>query len=190
MQDFTQIISTLHLTSSRLCIRRFNQQDLALQIEHETNPDIMRYIADIVDINATTEKINNLIAPWSGKEGDWAGFAVTLKDESDAMGMVCFRFDSFEFMRVEVGYRFHPQYQGKGYCLEAMRAFMSFLFYQLNVRKASAYCVDANAASEHMMKKLGMQKEAVLRAHSTLGGIWYDELVYGVFKQEFEQSLL
>jgi RimJ/RimL family protein N-acetyltransferase len=99
--------------------------------------------------------------------------------------MVCCNIESLQFKRVEIGYRFDPAFQGKGYAHEAVSCFVDFLFNDVKAHKITAYCVAENTGSYRLMEKIGMQREACLRKHSTLAGKWHDELVYGMFKSEF-----
>ena len=59
-----------------------------------------------------------------------------------------------------------------------------FLFGVGGVAKVLAFCVADNRPSFRLMEKLGMRREGQLRRHSMLGGVWHDELVYGLFERE------
>lgn len=55
----------------------------------------------------------------------------------------------------------HEHYQGKGYALEAARAFFDYLFSQKGARRIYAYTEDYNLASQRLCEKLGMRREGV-----------------------------
>ena len=52
-------------------------------------------------------------------------------------------------------------YQGKGYALEAARAFFDYLFTQKGARRIYAYTEDYNIASQRLCEKLGMRREGL-----------------------------
>lgn len=47
-------------------------------------------------------------------------------------------------------------------------------------------CSGNNRASENIMKKLGMQKEGILRMVRYKDGRWDDEIKYGLLRKEWE----
>ncbi|TKB47147.1 GNAT family N-acetyltransferase [Thalassotalea mangrovi] len=173
--------------TARLQIRNFQATDLATELSHNKDPRIMRYIADIEDDAALASKVKDFLKPWQCDDGNWLGLAVCLPGVDEFIGMVCLRFESLEYRRVEIGYRFHPDHQGKGYAKEAVSQLLDWLFNDCQVEKVVAYCVQENQSSFRLMEKLGMQREGCLRQHSTLGGRWHDELVYGLLHQEWHK---
>lgn len=58
---------------------------------------------------------------------------------------------------VEVGYKLHQKYWGKGYATELANAFIKWGFAQLNLTKIVACCFPENAASSKVMLKAGMK---------------------------------
>ncbi|WP_394175774.1 GNAT family N-acetyltransferase [Thalassotalea litorea] len=171
-----------------LHIRNFQADDLAVELTHNKDPRIMRYIADIEDDATLEKKVREFMEPWQCDEKTWLGLAVCLRDEQTFIGIVCLRVDSLEYGRVEIGYRLHPDYHGKGYALEAAKKLVDWLFLEAQANKILAYCVTENHPSFGLMEKLGMQKEACLRQHSTLNGRWHDEFIYGLLKTEWQSQ--
>lgn len=178
-------LNQCHWQTERLVIRNFIESDLATELAHNKDPRIMQYIADIEDDAALEQKVKDFLKPWQCEDGNWLGLAVCAEDQAEFIGMVCLRFESLEFGRVEIGYRFHPDHHGKGYAFEAVKGLIDWIFNQCQAQKVLAYCVKDNVASYRLMEKLGMQQEGCLRQHSTLGGVWHDELVYGLLAKEW-----
>ncbi|MGI6641075.1 MAG: GNAT family N-acetyltransferase [Limnochordia bacterium] len=85
----------------------------------------------------------------------------------------------------EIGYWIGTDYWGQGYCTEASRAVLKYVFDELNLRKVYATHFSHNPASGRVMEKLGMQKEGVLRQHITKWGQSYDLVYYGILREEF-----
>ena len=179
-QVLAEVISSLNHSTERLILRRFNEADIPLEMEHERNPEIMKYISDIDYSDALEDSVREFIGPWTADEGEWTSLAVSLPERTDFIGMVCLRFESVEYSRIEIGYRFHPDYHGNGYAFESVKALLELVIKTIKVNKFLAYCVAENDASSRLMKKLDMEQEGLLRRHSTLNGQWHDEMVFGL----------
>ncbi len=184
VEELVARVPLLRLTTERLEVRRFEERYVAEAIEHELDPRIMRLVRDIGTREAAIEKAGGMVAPWRGGEGEWVGFAVTLRGGQAMLGLVSFRIVSFDNQSAELGYRLHPDHQRRGYAPEACGALCDFLFDVGGIRKIIAYCTSDNRASYRVMEKLGMQREGCLRQHSKLGDAWPDELVYGLLRDE------
>jgi len=80
---------------------------------------------------------------------------------------------------IEVGYSVIKEYWGRGIATEAAQGWMEFGFNKFGLDRIVAVAVLANAASQHVMKKLGMTYEKT-ETH-------YGEecAFYGVSKNEF-----
>ena len=175
-----ETINNTYLKSERLSITKFNRQDIELNVQHEMNPEIMRYIRDPLTIEETRKKTLKCAKNWKGNEQEWALMAVRLLDSKIYIGMVCFRYESIENDTVEIGWRLGLEHHGKGYATEAANCFLDWIKSEIKPHKVTAYCVAENTASSNIMKKLGMQQEGCLREFSKLRGQWFDEDIYGI----------
>jgi RimJ/RimL family protein N-acetyltransferase len=173
-------VNQLNLKSERLSIKKFAECDVEFNVQHEMNPDIMRYISDPVSIEKSRKKTLSRAKPWNGEEQDWALFAVRLSNSNDYIGIVCLSYESIENDTVELGWRLGPEHHGKGYATEAALCLLDFIKTTIKPHKVVAYCVSENTGSSNIMSKLGMQQEACLREFCKLGGQWHDESIYGL----------
>lgn len=189
IDDLITLTPKLKLESDRLILNKITAKDFNTMVTHEQNEQLMRYIRPITSLKETQKKVRQCIDDWRGEEGQWLMLVVHLKPElnqsSKLIGMVCLNFESLEFKRVEIGYRFHTDFHGMGYAFEAAKCVSDFLFEQVNIHKLLAYCVAEHQGSYHLMEKLGMQREACLRQHTKLAdNEWHDELIYGLLAQD------
>ncbi len=74
------------------------------------------------------------------------------------IGDVGFKGRPNELGVVDIGYGIAACARGKGFATEAVSAMMSWAFSQPGVRRISAECLDDNAASIHILKKMGMRE--------------------------------
>lgn len=59
----------------------------------------------------------------------------------------------------EIGYHIAKKYTCNGYATEAVKAFLSYIMPQKNIRKVYGICVAENTASARVMEKCGFIKE-------------------------------
>ncbi len=116
-------------------------------------------------------------------------FAVVLKATGTIIGEAGFTIEASAEHggRADLGYFLLPAYWGQGYAAEATRLMLAFCFTVLKLHKVTAGCDAENTASEKVMKKCGMQREAYLRKHAMLDGVWHDRLVYAILVEEWAE---
>jgi len=91
----------------------------------------------------------------------------------------------FDWHGAIVGYWIGKEYRGKGYCTEALKAMIDYLFKEKKVYKISASHVTSNVASGKVMLNAGMKKEAELRGHYSVDGKPEDATVYCMFQADW-----
>ena len=85
----------------------------------------------------------------------------------------------------------HPDYQGKGYAYEAVRAYFDYLFHHKGARRIYAYTEDNNFPSQRLCEKLGMRREGLFLEYVTFvskpdGTPLYENTVqYAILKREW-----
>lgn len=180
-----QSINSLHIESDRLKLTKFSKADVDKNIQHESDPEIMKFIRDPLPPQEIQSKSKAMACDWSGQELDWCLIGLRLKTSNQYVGIVSFRYESIDNDTLEIGWRLHTDFHGFGYATEAAKTFLDFLISELNPHKVVAYCVSENKASSNIMKKLGMEQEACFREYSKLGGKWFDEDVYGLINPNY-----
>lgn len=60
---------------------------------------------------------------------------------------------------VEIGWRFFPDYWGKGYAVEAARRALAFAFLTLDLPEVTAFTTVGNLYSRGLMRRLGMTSD-------------------------------
>ena len=71
---------------------------------------------------------------------------------------------------------------------EAVSAVIDEAFRKLPIRKISAIAIAENVGSTRVMEKVGMQREALLRQHRVQRGQTFDEVHYGLLREEWERN--
>lgn len=177
--------------SARLTFREFAEEDYSRFCSVFTNGAVMRYayidqFQGPEDCRAYFEQVlrNNAAAAgrtafefavFSASGGSFIGFAdilIHMKNELGGIG--------------EIGYFLLPEAWGSGYATEIAAALTEFGFTALGLHRMEARCNANNAASENVMKKLGMVKEGELRQVRPKNGHWENELFYSILKEEWK----
>ncbi|MHB8423509.1 MAG: GNAT family N-acetyltransferase [Leptospirales bacterium] len=85
----------------------------------------------------------------------------------------------------EIGYYLERGSWKKGFATEIANALLQFGFDRLNLHRIMAMCFLENLASAHILEKVGMKKEGVLRQHRLNNGRWIDSSLYSILDQEW-----
>ncbi len=79
-------------------------------------------------------------------------------------------------------------YRGQGYAEDAVRLLLRYSFLEQRYQKCNSACVEGNRASIRLHQKLGFQEEGRRRRQWFLNGRYYDDLLFGLTREEFEQD--
>lgn len=177
------------ITTSRLLIRQFQEQDYISLFEYLSNPIIYRFEPGEP---ISLEKARVLTLERVPKTEFWA---VVLKDAQKLVGHLYFKqIDPKAFLTWELGYIFNPAFQGKGYATEAAYALIRYGFENLGIHRVIAHCNPENVASWRVLEKIGMKREGQFRKnvffHTAPDGspLWIDTYAYAILKEDIKAA--
>lgn len=90
-----------------------------------------------------------------------------------------------------VGWHLNPAYTGRGYAVEAARAYLAFLFEQKKARRIYAYVEENNLPSQRLCERLGMRREGLLREFAAFitdeqgRPLYENTLIYAILRTEW-----
>lgn len=174
------------LETERLLIREMVPDDFEAIYVLCSHPDTCRYIRPAMTPEAVHEHIGKRKMPWNFHKMDWCASSVEEKATGHVIGELTFKVVSLEEKRTEIGFRFHPDSQGKGYARESTRAVMNAIFKNLGMHKIFGQCDVLNVASSKLMESLGMRREGTMLKHNLNAGRWCDMHYYGILAEEWE----
>ncbi len=90
-------------------------------------------------------------------------FVVELKAENKVIGTVSIIETTYNYKIISIGYSFNPNYHNKGYATEALEVFLDFCFNTLKTERVEAKVLLNNEPSIKLLKKLGFNKDALLK---------------------------
>lgn len=79
---------------------------------------------------------------------------------------------------------------GKGYGSEATRLLIGHGFHTLNLNRIWLHVYEYNAAALHIYQKLGFQREGALRQDTYRDGRYWDTIVMGLLRPEWEEQFV
>ena len=87
----------------------------------------------------------------------------------------------------ETGTRIYAQSRGQGYGLEAKIIVLRYAFHELRFQKYNIRCLSDNEPMQAHAMRLGCQQEGRIRRHIYTQGRFYDELIFGLTREEFDE---
>ncbi|HEY5466485.1 MAG TPA: GNAT family protein [Clostridia bacterium] len=174
---------TLH--SERLLFREFQEADRPLLYQLLSDPVVMRYAYhDAYEAESEFQPYFDRILRNNGTvdRREEYKFAVFLASNHRFVGMCDLEIEQFGESggNAELGYFLAPVFWGCGYATEIARELLRFGFSVIGMHRVSARCHADNAASENVMKKIGMSREGVFSKARYKNGAWHDELRYAI----------
>jgi RimJ/RimL family protein N-acetyltransferase len=142
--------------TARLRLRMFRPEDLDELAALFADPEVMRYVADgkPAGREETRKALDSIIQHW--RRYGFGRWAVEDKTTRKFVGFGGLR---SLFGMPEVVYHFAPSHWGKGLATELGRASLRYGFETHRFARIVAIAKPENAASIHVMEKLGMRYE-------------------------------
>jgi RimJ/RimL family protein N-acetyltransferase len=147
------------LTTSRLRLRPWRDEDLAPFAAMNADPRVMAYFPAVLtraESDAAAARIRGGLA--ARGFGVWP---VELGDREPFIGVVGLSVPDFTAAFVpcvEVAWRLCARFWGQGYATEAARAAMTFGFSEVGLDEIVSFTATLNRPSQRVMERLGMRR--------------------------------
>lgn len=171
------------IPTPRLILRPFRETDGQALHAYLSLPEIYRYEPGAP---ISLEEARQLAVERSQSPDFWA---VTLKDTGVLVGHLYFaQNEPQEWLTWELGYIFHPAFQGRSYASEAAAALIRYGFAHWGIHRVVAHCNPENRASWRVMEKIGMRREGTFhqnvffQRNKNGEPIWQDTYEYAILQ--------
>jgi len=170
------------IETERLVLRRITNDDVNEVFELRSNPETMQYIPR--PLVKTTQDALDHIAVIEEKIvlNEGINWGITLKNNSELLGMIGFYRMQPENYRAEIGYMLSPKFHEKGFITEAVKRLITFGFDELKLHSIEAVIDPENFASEKVLQKTGFIKEAHLKECQFYDGRFIDKVIYSLLR--------
>ena len=106
-------------------------------------------------------------------------YLTTLEDRDTIIGTVSFsHIDRGAYRSCIIGYKLLPEYQKKGYALEAITRLISALFEEERFHRIEAFVLKENQASINLLTRIGFECEGIARSVIKLKDGFRDHMRY------------
>ncbi len=166
----------MQLETNRLIMRPFEERDAEGLFLLDSNPDVMKYVGGVVStkIEQSQQMIEFIQKQY--KENGVGRLAVIEKSTNTLIGWSGLKYLTSEINGMknvyELGYRFLPEYWGKGYATETARAALNYAFNEIKTDVVYAMAVTENTGSNRVLQKLGFEELGTFLDDSDLC-YWY-----------------
>ena len=149
-------MSNIIIQSERLLFREFTTNDAPLIYSLNIHPEVVQYVHElpVTDMASATENLQRILTQY--KEYGYGRWAVFTRDQNEFIGWCGLKYRP-ERKEMDLGYRFIPQYWGKGYATEAALATLRYGFETLQLARIHAMAHIENPRSLKVLEKIGMQ---------------------------------
>jgi len=179
----------MELITERLVLREFVEDDWQAVLAYQSDPLYLRYYSWT---GRTPEAVQQFVGMFIDNQRQQPRIkfqlAVVLKSSRQLIGNCGIRMDKAGAHEADIGYELSPQHWRQGYATEAARRMLEFGFSELHVHRIWSWCLAENTASAHVLEKLGMRLEGLLRDKEFFKGRYWDALVYGMLEQEHQKT--
>ena len=147
------------LTTARLRLRQWREDDLAPFAALNADPQVMEFFPKVLT-RAESDAVAGRIRDHFARHGFglWAGEAPGAADFVGFVGLAVPSFEAHFTPCVEIGWRLAREHWGHGYATEAATAALAFGFGDRALEEIVAFTVPANISSRRVMGRLGMRR--------------------------------
>ena len=142
----------------RLIIREFNLEDAQAVYDFNAPAEVNRYTGD-AGACASIEDARNIIKSiWLTEyaANGYGRWAVVLKETGAVIGFCGFKNET-RINAIDIGYRFHPDYWGKGFATESNQACIDYAKANMDLDTVYGDAMPDNVGSSNVLKKLGFE---------------------------------
>jgi len=173
------------IAAERVRLRWLTREDIDALFEIFSDDVAMRYwsAAPLADVDEAAGLLDEIHACFERRElFQWG---VALQDDDRVVGTCTLTRLDVENRRAEVGFALARAHWGNGYMREALAALIHWAFDDLELHRLEADVDPRNAASIHLLERLGFRKEGHLRERWLVCGEVQDSLIYGLLHRDW-----
>jgi len=173
------------LQLDRVRLRPIGREDAAALFAMYADPQTARYLPrpPLTDIAQAEEMVAKALAGY--EDGSSLQLAIERNSDRAFLGVcLLFRFDR-QSARAEIGYSLAREHWSRGYMAEALPALVDHGFGALGLNRLEADIDPRNAASARVLRRLGFQREGLLRERWIVAGEASDSEIFGLLRRDW-----
>ncbi len=146
--------------SDRLGFREWSMDDLIDFSALNADEEVMEHFPNVLTAEETRDFIDRLQKHY--KKYGHCYYATEVLETREFIGFIGLAHQVYEtefLPATDIGWRLKRSAWGKGYATEGAKRCLEYAFNDLKLNKVVSTCTQHNARSEHVMKKIGMEKK-------------------------------
>ena len=179
----------IYLATQRLILRDYCEDDFSEYYRLKSDPKTMYYLQDIqlFTKEEAYEDFCMVLEDMKKPDRKFYFMHIELKDSHEQVGSIGYTVTSNTPIGkiVHAGYFIYPEFWRKGYTTEAFKRVLEFAFLDNDVYRVTTGCLAENTASERVMQKCGLIKEAEHIDYEWHDGKMKTRLEYRLLKKEW-----
>lgn len=176
----------VEIKTDRLLLRSIKLNDAEAIFKYRSDAVSNQYQGWIpTTIDDVNDFIKNRVSLIIDMADTWYQFAIVKKDSGELIGDVGIHFIGSDNNQAELGCTLGKKHFGFGYATEALRETTNYLFNELNKHRIVTSIDPKNIKSIKLVERLGFRKEAHFKESILIDGVWVDDLVYAILKDEW-----
>lgn len=175
----------VRIETPRLILREFQITDYEAVHFYGSDPEITKFMPwGPNSVTDTRAFLTRKFKEQSEMPRLKCDLAITCKTTGELFGACGVMTQNEQAQTAFLGYVMKKSAHGKGYATEFARAVIEYAFKHMNLYRIEATCDAENKASFNVMKKIGMQQEALLRGNLVYKNRRRDTIVCSILKNE------
>jgi len=166
------------LQGKNVNLRVVEKEDLPLWAEWNNNPEFRGEYTPLPQESKT-----ELVKRYDNLTPDSKWFFIEKKDGTKIGGIIHFPVGKL----LEIGFALTPSERGKGYCTEAVKIMVDYLFASKEIVRIQATTHVENKASQKILEKAGFTREGTIRKMLFIRGEWADGYLYSILREEWKE---
>jgi RimJ/RimL family protein N-acetyltransferase len=177
-------ITLLPKDTQRLRLRLFEHEDTADCLRLTNHPDVIRY--SFGEPWSETDAARNVSEQMvkTGIGDGCTGLTVVIEHAGTNIGQIQLWSGSRQPRVAEISWTIDPAYGRRGFATEAVNAVLDLAFGHYGIHRVTAQMDARNEASEHLARRVGMTREALLRDEWWFNDEWTSTLVYAILSTD------
>ncbi len=184
----------IQMTTERLLIRDHVPADLASHHTLFSDPKVMRFLPELMthDLEQSRLNLQQAIDQIGLSERQCYFFRIENRLTNEHIGEIGYTVTKRTPLGkcVGMGYFIRDCFWGRGYTAEALQEVIRFAFQEDGVYRISTGCLKENVASERVMQKCGLIKEAEFKEYQLHEGKLKGRVEYRLLRSEWEETML
>ena len=136
------------------------------------------------NLEETHKIMGPLVDAWDEENRKKYTWKILSKDQGQFLGLAGFTLSLDKYRLGEIFCKLSPSFWNKGYATEVSQRLINLGFDHFDLHKVEAGAATENAASIHVLEKVGMTREGLRRKLLPIRGEWVDNYHFGILEDD------